>query len=489
MSSKIGNLSELENVLCDIDKTNKGVLHFVSTFKLSRLLGAFNALKSKGFSVSVLLVSLIFFRLRGGSINSMVQRRFSFLPMVDENTFYRLMNNPWMNWRRLLLGFAKQFKMHVETKAESCKKITCFIVDDTDLHKSGRSIEFISRIFNHVNKTYQLGYKMLLLGWFDGKSIVPTDFSLHREAGKHGNYGLTGKDKKKQFKKQRDNKSLSLKRIKELDESKIVNTISMLKRAVRNGFMADYVLMDSWFVNDFIIKGIRSIKNGAMHVLGLCKIDKRKYRSMGKMMNAKQLIVKHERKTGKYSKKHKSHYIPLVVDYKGETVKLFFIRYNNANNWTLMLTTDLKLNFTQAIERYQIRWSIEVLFKECKQYLRLGGSQNTDFDGQIADTTLALATYTILSLQKRFGCYETMGGLFRQIQQGLLEMTLWERLIRAFIQMVIHLLELLSIDIEDTMRKVLQLSYNDTKFTAIMSLLEKCSHKPEKTDNLGVVLI
>ena len=489
MSSKIGNLSELESVLCDIDKTNKGVLHFVSAFKLSRLLGAFNALKSKGISVSVLLVSLIFFRLRGGSINSMVQQRFSFLPTVDENTFYRLMNNPWMDWRRLLLGFAKQFKKHVETKAESCIKFTCFIIDDTDLQKSGKTIEFISRIFNHVNKTYDLGYKMLLLGWFDGKSIVPTDFSLHREAGKHGNYGLTDKDRKKQFKKRRDGKSFSLKRIKELDESKIVNTISMLKRAVRNGFMADYVLMDSWFVNDFIIKGIRRIKNGAMHVLGLCKIDKRKYCSMGKMLNAKQLIIKYERKKGKHSKKYKSHYIPLVVDYKGETVKLFFIRYNNAKNWTLMLTTDLKLDFTQVIDRYQVRWSVEVLFKECKQYLRLGGSQNTDFDGQIADTTLSLATYTILTLQKRFGCYETLGGLFREIQQGLLEMTLWERLLRAFIQMVIHLLDFLSIDIEETMRKMLKLSYNDTKFTAVISLLEKCSHKPIKTNNLGVVLI
>jgi hypothetical protein len=489
MSSKIGNLSELENVLCDIDKTNKGVLHFVSAFKLSRLLGAFNALKSKGISVSVLLVSLIFFRLRGGSINSMVHQRFSFLPMVDDNTFYRLMNNPWMDWRRLLLGFAKQFKMHVETKAESCVNLTCFIVDDTDLPKSGKTIEFVSRIFNHVNNTYHLGYKMLLLGWFDGKSIVPADFSLHREAGRHGNYGLTGKDRKKQFKKQRDKKSLSLKRIKELDENKVVNTISMLKRAGRNGFMADYVLMDSWFVNDYIIKGIRGIKHGAMHVLGLCKIDKRNYHSMGKMMNAKQLIVKHERKKSKHSRQHKSHYIPLVVDYKGEAVKLFFIRYNNANKWTLMLTTDLKLNFTQAIERYQIRWSIEVLFKECKQYLRLGGSQNTDFDGQIADTTLALATYTILTLQKRFGCYETLGGLFREIQQGLLEMTLWERLIRAFIQMVIHLLDFLSIDIEETMRKMLKLSYNDTKFTAVISLLEKCSHKPEKTNNLDIVLV
>ena len=42
----------------------------------------------------------------------------------------------------------------------------------------------------------------------------------------------------------------------------------------------------------------------------------------------------------------------------------------------------------EKAELYQIRWSIEVLNKECKQYLRLGKSQNTDFYGQIADASL-----------------------------------------------------------------------------------------------------
>ena len=118
-----------------------------------------------------------------------------------------------------------------------------------------------------------------------------------------------------------------------------------------------------------------------------------------------------------------------------------------------MLTTDLSLSFVQAIELYQIRWTIEVLFKECKQYLRLGCSQNTDFDGQIADATLTLATHTILTLQKRFGPYETMGELFRQY---LIELTLWERLIKVFMKMILQLVELLNIDIEETMDKLMQ---------------------------------
>jgi hypothetical protein len=70
----------------------------------------------------------------------------------------------------------------------------------------------------------------------------------------------------------------------------------------------------------------------------------------------------------------------------------------NAQNWFLLITTDLSLSFTKAMELYQIRWGIEVLFKECKQYLRLGKAQNTCFCGQIADISLTFITYIIFAL-------------------------------------------------------------------------------------------
>jgi hypothetical protein len=246
----------------------------------------------------------------------------------------------------------------------------------------------------------------------------------------------------------------------------------MLKRAVKNGFIARYVLMDSWFVCDSMIKGVRSIKNGAMHLLGMCKVDRRRYLVDKKELNAHQLITKNERKGSRYSRKYKSTYISLVVDYKGVKVRLFLIRYNNAKDWTILLTTDLTLSFIQAIELYQIRWTIEVLFKECKQYLRLGSSQNTDFDGQIADISITLATHTILSLQKRFSSYETMGELFRETQQHLLELTLWERLVKVFLKMVAQLASILNFDLDETMKKIMHSDQSSRQLLAILKALE-----------------
>ena len=488
MASKIAHLSELESVLCNNEKTNEGVLHFFSAFKIGRFLGLFGSFKSKGFDVSVLLLSLLIFRLRGESICRMQIRSKNFLEKIDDNTFYRLMNNSWMDWRKLLMGFAKQFAAHVKAKGDFVSGTTCFVLDDTDIEKTGKTMEFISRIFNHVTKRYPLGYKLLLLAFWDGKSLVSTDCSLHREKGQKGNYGLSKKEMKSQFSKNRDSKSPGKKRVEELDMKKGETAVSMLKRAVKNGLIASHVLMDSWFVNDYMIKSVRAIKKGAMHLLGMCKLDIRKYLVDKKEMNAHQLITKNERKRSKYSRKYKSTYISLIADYKGTKVRLFFIRYNNAKNWTLLLTTDLTLSFVEAIELYQIRWTIEVLFKECKQYLRLGGSQNTDFDGQIADITITLATHTILSLQKRFSSYETMGELFRETQQHLLELTLWERLVKVFLKMVIQLAMILNVDVEEIIEKLMQSDQASKQLLAILKVIVQFEDNNQNDDKTAVWL-
>lgn len=480
MSSKLHHLNELELILTDKEKTNEGILAFYTQFKISRLLKHFDCIKSKGFLVSTIIFTLCMCRLRGLTVWTMQRSGCSGFFSGDENTIYRMMNNPFMNWRKLLMSFAKQFKTITQVHGDSTG-IKAFVLDDTDIVKTGKTIEYIGRIFNHVSHTYPLGFKMLTLGYWDGKSLIATDFSLHCEKGKSKKYGLSKKERNKQFTKKRDKSTPSCIRIKELNEKKTEVAISMVKRAVKNGLMASYVLMDSWFTNDYMIKSIRSIKNGAIHVLGMCKIDNRKYVVQNKVLNSHQMITRYERKNSKYSRKHKSVYITIVADYKGEKVKLFYIKYHNAKNWTLILTTKLTLKFTEAIELYQIRWTIEVLFKECKQYLNLGNSQNTDFDGQIADATIAFMTHTILTLKRRFETYETMGELFRETQQDLLELTLWERILKVFIKMLRQLMEILSIDIEETIEKIMTNDKTGKQLMAMLKALEEhednCKYK------------
>jgi hypothetical protein len=481
MELKIQKLSELEQVLSNKEKIGSGVIDFITNFKFEVILKPFDSIKCKGFKVSMLIAMLCLYRIRGLSIWAMQKTGSNGIFNGDENCFYRLLNNSMMDWRKLLLNIALQFKKITSSKGDGCNKVKCFIIDDSDLEKTGSTIEFISRIFNHVTRTYILGFKLLTLAYWDGKSLVPADFSLHREKGQKGNYGLSKKEIRSQFRKKRDKKTPSYSRVQELEMKKTEVAVSMLKRAVRKGLEASYVLMDSWFTNDYMIRSIRAIKNGMIHLLGMCKIDKRKYTISGKELNSHQIIICNERKRGKYSRKHKSLYIPLVVDYKGAKVKLFYIKYHKSKDWTLLLTTDLSLKFTQAIEIYQIRWTIEVFFKECKQYLRLGLCQNTDFNGQIADTTLTFITYTVLNLQRRFEAYETIGELFRVSQQYLMELTLWERILEIFIKMLQQLMEVLPIDLEETLEKLFHDHKRGKKLLAIMNALSEDDENHEKT--------
>ena len=320
--------------------------------------------------------------------------------------------------------------------------------------------------------------KLLLLGFFDGKMLIPADFSLHRES-RNNNFGLTQKEQKEQFKSSNTKDSPGEIRKQELDEKKTVMIVKMIKHATKRGLKASYVLMDSWFTCEEVIKSIRKIKKGALHVVGMCKMDKRKFTINGKELNSDTILKKYKARSNiKSSKKYKSQYIVVNALYKGIPVKLFYVKYKRAKTWTLILSTDTKINFNRAIEIYQIRWTIEVLFKECKQYLKLGKAQNTDFNGQIADTALALTTYTILSLGKRFGSYETIGSLFRANKQDMLERTICERIMEVILSLIMQLLEFMAIDIDETMRLI---AGNDEECGKIAIMLNAVNQYSNKT--------
>jgi hypothetical protein len=231
--------------------------------------------------------------------------------------------------------------------------------------------------------------------------------------------------------------------------------------------------MDSWFVSDYMLQAIRSIQGGILHVAGMCRMDKRKFKVDNKEYNSHTLIKMNEPKKDKVhlSRKYRSKYITVVADYNGIPVKLFYIKYKNAKNWSLLLTTDLSLSFAQTMELYQIRWSIEVMFKECKQYLRLGKSQNTDFYGQIADASLVMITYIILTLYKRFEAYETLGALFRDTQLEMLEKNLCERIASVVIKILTDLLEILSINVEESISQIIVANDTDSNVFILLNAL------------------
>ena len=478
MGTKLGNLDELRNILTKNEKRDEGVLVFSKQFKLGQLLRSFSEAKKQGYSLLCIFVALILSRFGGLSIYA--SHKTGNVEM-DDNTFYRLMNNEFIDWRSLLLSFAKQFLKCISLKGEiDAKAVRCFVIDDTDIEKSGKTFEGLSKIHSHKDHRYLFGFKLLLLCYWDGKSLIPCGLSLHRESKKH-EYGLTKKQQERQFTKARDVKGYYQERYDELDADKLSVAIKMLKQCVRRGISGSYVLMDSWFVTDFMLTEIRKIRKGMLHVVGMCKMDKRKFETDGKERNSHTIIVMNENDSSRVRScnKYKSRYFVVYANYKGMPVKLFYIKYKKSNKWTILLTTDLSPSFVKAMELYQIRWSIEVLFRESKQYLRLGKSQNTDFCGQIADATLTMITYIILALNKRFEAYETLGALFRDTQKEMLEKTLCQRIEIVILQILRDLLEILCIDVDTTLYNLTSSNKASEKIVILLNAVNQLDDNPE----------
>ncbi|MGN1233365.1 MAG: transposase [Candidatus Cryptobacteroides sp.] len=430
-------------------------LSLLDRFKLGHSLRKLRMEKEKGASALDLLKYLLIFRLFGQNIHQSLHHQFA--PFIDggKNQFYRFLTRPKMDWRRLLYRTAKSFFRIVQGNSADAELEKYFILDDTTIEKSGICMEGISRVFDHVAQKSVLGYKLLLLAITDTKSALPLDFSLHAEAGKKKNFGLSKKQLKDRFTKERAKDDSMKKRADELLKDKPAVAIEMLCRAVKNGHIAKYLLVDKWFFGEDFIKKVRSIRNGAIHIITLLRNKSTGFTVDDKRISAKLLIQKQERIGFKTCRQYKSRYARIKAEYNGIPVQLFIIRYGRSSKYEVMVTTDMKLTFKGAFERYQIRWNIEVLFYECKQHLELGKCQSTDLNAQIADCTLAFIGYTVISLHKRFSAYETFGELFRDIKEGLLELTFIERLLPLIAELLEKIARLLDSTLDDLLERAM----------------------------------
>ena len=198
--------------------------------------------------------------------------------------------------------------------------------------------------------------------------------------------------------------------------------------------------MDSWFTCEAFIRAVKRVKNQTVHLIGMYKIPKTKFNYKGDMLTHSQI----RNKLGKVKRcrKLRLYYKEALVDYNGVPIKMFFSRQGTNGKWRVFITTDTELSFIRMIEIYQIRWTVEVFFKEAKQLLGLGRCQSNDFDAQIADTTITMIQHILLSLKYRFEHYETKGALFNQVKEGIIQSRLDERLWGLFIELI-RLIEVL----------------------------------------------
>lgn len=572
--------SEISLFAENSEKLTSSLSSVMDKFQLKKYFAIFDCIKSKGFAVSSLLSILVILPFVGFlSIHSLVKNG---LHRIDfdgkKDSLYDVKNNELINWRRLLLFHFKRFRYlmshNVDLKATGK---TAIVFDDTIVEKTGKKIEKSGYVHNHTNQggVYIFGFKLLVCGFWDGKSFIPIDFSLHREKGnqvkrdklastfkqakkeavkqadkvqqlrnklrkqckrldaktsdlqqksnqKHQNayqqcreryekikselalaetllteklsevetsrkqiknfynhtklYGLSKKEREQQHKKAVKAGSPGDTRRKEANKDKISMMLEMLCRVVNYGIIPDYVIVDSWFFCCGLLDTLARLKKGSIKLISMVKINNQIFTlcDTDKQVSLKQLLATKSRKASE-CKKLKAKYTKIACRYKSNRVNLFFVRMGRCNNWHLLITTDLSLSFIQLMELYQIRWSIEVFFKEAKQYLNLCGCQSNCFDAQIADITLSMIRYIMLIYFKRVNYQQSISGLFKEISDELIMLDLVSRLLEILHELIEILCELAEIDFLKLQRDVMTNDKFQSKFITLIpkKVLEK----------------
>jgi len=540
------NIEQIEKISkSDADITHS-ITNVMSKFDIKSVLKPFDVLKRSGALVSTLTMTLIILPfITKGSIWDLFSKGLNEDNQGKKDSFYQLKNNSKISWRNLLFGIAKRFQILLSTSFdENTKLIRALIIDDTTATKTGKHIEGTGYVHDHVSARFVLGFKILVLGYWDGVSFIPIDFSIHREkrdgelkkaqkriekkktiikslqdqkkeivtgidkikrqikqlkisikikasktlqkqllAKKQslkkkknrlsdkeqkiaeqkqkfhflensydelkkqaGKCGLKENEYSTQFKKQRQKDTAGYKRKKEIDSNKIDSTISMIRRALKNGFKFEYVLTDSWFFCGKLLKYISSLGN-TVHLVSMAKLGNAKYKILptNNYMSSKQILVINKRKVQK-NRAYKAKYIKIQATYQGIRVVMVYVNIGKGENWRLLVSTDTSISFNRLMEVYKIRWTIEVFFKESKQYLLLGKSQSQDFDAQIADTTLSFIRYILLSYYERIHYGTSIGGIFQNLAQASVEENLVADLSHVFMELLQAFAQLAGVD-------------------------------------------
>ena len=347
-----------------------------------------------------------------------------------KDVFYRFMENPNIDWRGAMWKITRQLWTKIHIRSDHKADDTCLIIDDTDHEKTGRTIEKIGRVHSHLRHKAVLGFKCLCLAVTDGVSQMLLDFAILGEKGKAGNYGMSTKEIKRRHISKETSETLKT-REEEYDKSKVELLKEMVKRAIKYKVRFKYVLADSWFTNKEIVQFIHRLHTKC-HWLGMIKVGengKTKYHTEYGDLSAPALVKK-GKKLGrqKYSRRLKCNYIMYDAVFGGIKVRIFLVRRTSHGKWNGLLTTDTDMEFLKAWEIYSRRWSLEVVFKDCKANLGFGKCQSTSFAAQIAAATICSLQYNILSVARRFGDYETIGGLFREIGKETLQLSVAQQI-------------------------------------------------------------
>ena len=249
------------------------------------------------------------------------------------------------------------------------------------------------------------------------------------------------KIKVEDFKNQFYHTSTADKRKQEGLQTKLVIAVNMVKRALKAGIQADYLLVDSWYAKPKFIKEIKALD---LDVIARIANNPRiwqftnRYKTLSRTYDI--LIKTAQRKRGNYNKIKYTYCSTIVTHKTAGRVKIVFIK--TKNKLIPILSTNTKLTDERIIEIYKKRWNIEQGYKELREHFGFGKEENRIYEALIARITLSFLSYNIVSYINRINHEpQTLGGLFKDLECELTNLAISMEFFIQILEGIVHNIE------------------------------------------------
>jgi hypothetical protein len=398
----------------DLGKINGAIDRFFQKFHLATIFNQSGIRKTKGTSALTIMSSIFALAFIGKDFfRGIVQNQSA---PFGKDAAYELLKGSCHNWRKVLMMISvKLLALFNSLTSQTREKV--LIIDDSPYDRSrSKKVELLARVFDHAEKRFIRGFRLLSVCWSDGVSLLPLDFAL-----------LSSRDKKNRFQgitKDVDKRSCGYKRRLEAMEKATDLVNPMVGRILSYRIKFNYILMDSWFCWPKVVCALHQYAP----VIGMVKkTSKVLYNFGGLELDVKSIYRRLPKRRGRAQ--ILSH---ALIRVGGIDAKLVFVRDRRKKDWLVLLSTSPEISNEEIVRLYGRRWDIEVFFKMAKQHLKLVKEiQARDFDTLVAHTSIVFMRYQFLAYEQRIRTdNRTFGQLFYCVYEEMADIAFLESLQR-----------------------------------------------------------
>jgi len=249
------------------------------------------------------------------------------------------------------------------------RKGGCLIIDDTLIEKTGRHMEGAGFIFDHCQGRNVWSHNFVNCVWSNGTDTVPLSFRTY----------LKDDVARKMNKTFRTKVELAVQLIEE----------------VKCWTEPEFVLFDAWFGANELLESVLAMK---LHFLCEAKSN-RLIMFQGQLLQLAKVFpllnANAFRKLDNYYLDGYDRCCEVETELKkGLKVKVIFI--TDGQHFRTLISDALEMSAEEMVEKYKVRWNIEVFYRDCKQHLGMGEYQVRKIDVGVIHLLLVFLAYTIL---------------------------------------------------------------------------------------------